>query len=379
VEEVMPLDNGEFPSRPLEGHPLENFPQLGPELRTKLAALDIHEVEQLAEWLKITGEPNRIAEYLGMSTEDLMRVVDQPQSAFDLNTDLGSRSFVEQTQFGTGALEPDEEIKDRSDYPPLANWAPANRPYVNLIDNMPKIKRQDKRGTCVAFAAAAMIEHFIKAKENLEISLSEQFLYRRMKMIDNRPSRCGTWLKTATVAIPTFGVCQDSIWRYRGDTSCNDHGSEPIDAQSDAVNTRFALNRLNPKNMDAIKTLLVHGYAVAFAVPIFELWDSLHVQSRGHINLPTPGTTPKKDIDGHPEYHCMCFVGYKDNDPMNKNEYKYQGGGYFIFRNSWGPAWAPNSAFGPGYGSMSYRYMEIYGSEAAWTVGRVEAVGRVES
>lgn len=57
--------------------------------------------------------------------------------------------------------------------------------------------------------------------------------------------------------------------------------------------------------------------------------------------------------------HAMCMVGYAD-DPSSFGI----GGGRFIIRNSWGQSWGINSAFGAGYGTIPYSYINRFGLEA---------------
>lgn len=49
--------------------------------------------------------------------------------------------------------------------------------------------------------------------------------------------------------------------------------------------------------------------------------------------------------------HAVLLVGYDD---------RAGGLGAFIFRNSWGDQWGES-----GYGTLPYRYVEVYGEDAA--------------
>ena len=79
--------------------------------------------------------------------------------------------------------------------------------------------------------------------------------------------------------------------------------------------------------------------------------------------------------------HALCLTGYVD-DPS------YQGGGYFIARNSWSDTeWAPESPEMPGYALIPYAYIKAYGQEgvvmsefpeaSAAAVGGASVGGRV--
>ncbi len=55
--------------------------------------------------------------------------------------------------------------------------------------------------------------------------------------------------------------------------------------------------------------------------------------------------------------HALCLAGYVDDA-------SYQGGGYFIARNSWSDTeWAPESPEMPGYALIPYAYIAAYGRE----------------
>lgn len=62
--------------------------------------------------------------------------------------------------------------------------------------------------------------------------------------------------------------------------------------------------------------------------------------------------------------HAVVLVGYQDNSPDDPGEHR-PGGGYFVFRNSWGQNWAPGNNHAPGYGFLPYSYAEQFCLEAA--------------
>lgn len=63
--------------------------------------------------------------------------------------------------------------------------------------------------------------------------------------------------------------------------------------------------------------------------------------------------------------HAFAIVGYVDTpNPHDVGTYR-AGGGYFVFKNSWGSGWAAsNTAQGPGFGSLPYEYIRKYTLEA---------------
>jgi C1A family cysteine protease len=65
---------------------------------------------------------------------------------------------------------------------------------------------------------------------------------------------------------------------------------------------------------------------------------------------------------------AVAIVGYQDTpDPNNPMTYR-PGGGYFIFKNSWGTDWAANNTtYGSGFGLMPYAYLQAF-NEDAYTI-----------
>jgi hypothetical protein len=59
---------------------------------------------------------------------------------------------------------------------------------------------------------------------------------------------------------------------------------------------------------------------------------------------------PEQVYDGH----SITLAGYRDDTAAN-------GGGVFVFRNSYGPDWGDS-----GYGTMSYAYARAYANDALW-------------
>jgi Papain family cysteine protease len=223
---------------------------------------------------------------------------------------------------------------------------------VNLVPQFPPIRLQGERGTCVAHATVAVLEHRL-AQSGAPIELSEQFLYWDCKQNDGQPSGEGTWVKVAFDMIFRDGICPEENWPYQlQGCSTEGCGPPPLGAIPAALTFRHATKALTPTSVQDIKTELAQGSGVTFSVPVFRSWyHSTLVRLTGKINMPVPNDI----VDGG---HAMTFVGFEDStDPGI-------GGGRFIIRNSWGEAWAPQSAYGAGYGSIPYEYIARYCWEA---------------
>jgi C1A family cysteine protease len=228
-------------------------------------------------------------------------------------------------------------------------------PQVNLISQMPPIRDQGRRGTCVAHAALAVVEHYAGTQNSYQ-DMSEQFLYWNCKQNDGHPNDEGTYLAMAMPLLERDGCCLESIWPYNPNPVAGNQSQDPppSGAQAEALQYKVTPNhQLPPTSVQDLKNELARQRCVAFDVPVFNSWyQSSEVTRTGEITVPIPGEQP---VDGH----AMCLVGYEDlpgEDAL--------GDGQFILRNSWGTAWAYESAFQPGYGTIPYVYIARYGQEA---------------
>jgi hypothetical protein len=225
---------------------------------------------------------------------------------------------------------------------------------ANLIAQMPPIRDQSRRSTCVAFAALAAYEHYL-SRQATDVDLSEQFLYWNCKRNDGYPGR-GTWLHIAFEMLRREGCCLEDTWPYqRTEIAGNEgQGPPPAGAQVQALSYRpLSYLNLAPNAVRDLKTVLDGGHCVSFAVPVYNsLMLNAQAKKTGNIPNPVPGEIP---VGGH----AMCLVGYQDA-PAEAG----LGGGRFLLRNSWGKAFGFASPFGAGYGTISYAYIARLGREA---------------
>jgi C1A family cysteine protease len=221
-------------------------------------------------------------------------------------------------------------------------------PNVNLISEMPPVRHQGERSTCVAHAALAAFEH-AKTRRNQYEDMSEQFLYWSCKQ-GGRRNNPGTLLRIAVPLLERDGCCRETTWKYNPATILGDEsqGPPPVEAQLEALAYRIPMYKeLSARSVDEFKAELAEGRVVAFSVPVYPSWnDNLWVRYSGDIVLPVPGR--EKPIAGH----AMCVVGFVDMP--EKPEF---GGGRFIVRNSWGEKWGAHCPYGAGHGTMTYSYI----------------------
>jgi C1A family cysteine protease len=239
--------------------------------------------------------------------------------------------------------------------PMLSSMAAASLPAtVNLASELPPIRNQGERGTCVAHAALSVYEQYL-SKIGAFQELSEQFLYWDCKRQDGYRGE-GTWLRVAFEdCLSASGCCLEGTWPYNPNKIAGNEGQDPPPggAEDEAFTYRAEYTEIPPNSVEDIKTIVSEGRCVAFSVPVYNSWFASNwVKSTGTITMPIPNEMPNGG-------HAMCIIGYQD-EPSALGI----GGGRFILRNSWGESWGINSPFGKGNGTIPYAYIARFGREA---------------
>jgi hypothetical protein len=325
-----------------EGFPLTEVSGFSPEVTAKLAGLWITTAEEFIGAVNDSG-PESMADTLDVSADQLAGLLASAQAAVP---DFPGRASPMEFP-GLGALD-EPEGADPSDAPGSRGLLP---PQASLIARMPPVRNQQGRGTCVAHACAAAREYLLGPASPTG-DLSEQFLYWACKQRDGVPGE-GTWIKVAMAVLRDQGVCEEAVWPYNPNKIPGNEGQgpPPANAAPEAAAYRIAKGDLvEPRWVDELKKALADGKPVAFAVPVYNYWMTEPIRSSGDIRMPL---STDKALGGH----AMCMVGYQDDAEV-------PGGGYFMVRNSWGTAWARQSAMAPGYCRLPYAYMAQLGRSA---------------
>jgi hypothetical protein len=264
--------------------------------------------------------------------------------------------------------------------PAAASVIAAAPPPAGTIDlrplNWPVRNQGNYRGTCVAFACAACLEH-PRWTANPQ-DLSEQFLYWAIKTRhDPKPAVDGTFLDYAQAALATEGICAESLCLYNASPIPNNVSQDnPGVMPTSAAIAAAAGNTLAGGTyrsfttpgaaVNDVLTGLNQGRVVAITVPVFgdpaapgtqDNWSTPVAWQYGRVLNPPPTASV---VGGH----AVCITGFApdSSEPI---------GGYFIIRNSWGTQWAaaapaPGNTWSPepGYGEISATYIDTY----AWEV-----------
>jgi hypothetical protein len=217
------------------------------------------------------------------------------------------------------------------------------------------VRDQQNRYTCTAFASVACLEHYLCTTQGLRVDLSEQFQYWNMVW--------NTGAHSLAVSFPQLrntGVCREVTWPYFGQPIPGNDAQHPppIAAPVEAAAyTCQEVLQLPANSVDAIRAVLMQGRLVAVGIPVYlSWWNSPVVRKYGNITLPMLGETPET------WGHAVALVGFQADDD-------FAGGGFFVVRNSWNGYWAPDSALGPGYGTLPYAYIQRLNWDA-WCILR---------
>jgi hypothetical protein len=303
-----------------------------------IAALGYRSAEQFAGVAKVARPA--MESYLRADVSELLDILRPdplPETEFNV---------VYSTDYGLGA--------DIASLPAASFFAPdvflAEDGIPGSVDftlDMPEIRNQNPRGTCIAHAAVAVFEHF-RRKQEAVVDLSEQFLTFICKKNDKLPHQEGTRLSIAFSRLVIDGCCREETWPYNNQSNpCNwGQGPPPQGAIGEAETFRIpGLKRLPQNDVNALKTVLASGRAIAFTIPAYKSWFcNDEVKISGNIVIPPPGD---EFVGGH----AMCMVGYRDMADASD-----LGGGVFLIRNSWGDRWGLTSAV-KGYGTVPYRFI----------------------
>jgi hypothetical protein len=259
--------------------------------------------------------------------------------------------------YGTGALEPPPaQMRAVAEYETIA-FAGELPSVIDYTASMPVTRNQGVRGTCVAYAAAAVREFLeVQAQQaaaeqagGADVDLSEQFIYWWCKEQDHLPHVSGTYPHLGMECLAEIGAPEESVWPYDATPQPGNESQGPPPPGAEEAAARYRIKRvirIDPKDVVSIKAALADGKALLFAIPVFNSWFQNRITRRyGKINLPLPG---EKSSGAH----AMALVGYVDDENA-------PGGGYFLLRNAWSP-WGYDNPQGEGFGSIPYAFIAAH-------------------
>ena len=213
------------------------------------------------------------------------------------------------------------------------------------------VKNQGSRGTCSVFALIGVLEFEYAHKKDQTTPLSVEYLNWASNKVTGQIVD-GSFFGDALNGLLNYGVCSNEYFPYYFTNYTKK--VEPSEAAIvDAGYRKSAeliwIKEWNPKNgMNESQLSMVrkmidaeHPVAVGFQ------WPRKEEQYRKMIN----GMMYVPPREGVYDGHSIIIVGYRDDASA-------PGGGYFIFKNSFGKDWEDQ-----GYGKMPYEYAAKYAND----------------
>lgn len=333
--------------------------------QTQIDALKAHWIISAQEFLALADLPStkeNLAKLLELDTAELDGIVSSVRNQLTSMRDGGEPdgSGLEEIEYASGALPLPLTMREEIEYEIIPMETPPP-PALSFTDELPPIRNQGERGSCVAHAAVAVREFMEvqRLKQNnipfelKEIDLSEQFVYWWCKKEDGLPEVSGTYPTLGMQCLVEVGVATEKSWPYNPTPTPENEGQGPPPQDAVKEAERYRIRRiihLRPDDIDSMKAALLQGKSVMITIPMFDSWfRSAATRRYGKINLPLPD---EADVGAH----AMALAGYVDDE-------KTPGGGYFILRNAWKP-WGMQNPLGGGLGTIPYEFLRKHNALA---------------
>ncbi|MBB6051210.1 C1 family peptidase [Armatimonas rosea] len=222
------------------------------------------------------------------------------------------------------------------------------------------IKAQGARGTCSVFAMTFLLEYnWASWGEKNKTALSEEYLNWATNKATNNQND-GDFFKNIAAGFKSYGVGDAALAPYQ---SAFNPGWQPTKSAIDGGTYRSLEQKFwvvfddgvmgkSQEELDKVCHLLDNKIPVA----IGQAWPNTK-QGATYTFGSALGLNFLNDFTGPKGGHSMVAVGYKRSK-------EYPGGGYLIFRNSWGTG----SGY-EGYWLLSFNYVRKYAYDAyaaAW-------------
>ena len=334
--------------------PVARIPGLTPE---QLDALKAHWIISIQEFLALADLPSArpgLTKLLGVDDAGLETLISaaRKQLAPSREGDEEDQA-LDALEYAAGALEPPPAMREEVQYETIPHETPFP-PALSYSDELPPIRNQGSRGTCVAHAAAAVREFLeiqrLKHTEGFhprQVNFSEQFIYWWCKEQDGMPLVSGTYPALGMQCLAEAGVSREKTWPYNPNPKRGNESQGPPPEKALQEAQRYRIRRvihLRPDDIDSMKAALLQGKSVMITIPMFESWfHNRATRKFGKINLPLP---EDKSVGAH----ALALVGFVDDADA-------PGGGYFILRNAWKP-WALSNPLGKGLGTIPYAFLQ---------------------
>jgi hypothetical protein len=215
------------------------------------------------------------------------------------------------------------------------------------------IRDQGNRGTCSVFAMTFLLEYAYGKHFGYKTpDFSEEYL-NDVKNLATGDDWDGGFFTDIDKGYQAYGIVDASLDPYRSAFNPKEKVRPALLAKGESIKPRLPVSfikawdvktGLMPRQLQAILAQLRMGIPVASGLR----WPNTF-KTRIIAGIPVMTVPPPSDVfDGH----SIDFVGFKQDT-------RFPGGGYFIFRNSWGTGFQEE-----GYGYMPFAYALKYANDA---------------
>jgi hypothetical protein len=245
-------------------------------------------------------------------------------------------------------------------------------PITPMVDLRPEIEKLglavrdqgENRGTCSVFATTFLIEYqTARTKGVKNLNLSEEYL-NWAKNRANKTDVDGGKFTDIIRGYQEFGMVSMRDMPYQAafhpknpDTPAKSviaSGKEFVRFPFTFIKQWDNQKGMSEKELEATKAALKAGHPVATGIWWLENFQTVTVD-----HVPLLKEYPRKDNNNSDPSKNPMFDGHSI-DLVGFHEGKeFPGGGYFIFRNSFGPGFGHD-----GYGFVSFKYIRDYSNDA---------------
>ncbi len=217
------------------------------------------------------------------------------------------------------------------------------------------VRDQGARGTCSVFTMTFVLEYAYDTRLNSGLSdLSEEYLNYVTNLVSGNTGD-GDYFDKLDAGYQAWGIIPEASEPYQA-TEVASIPQSLLDAGR--LWTRFEADFVKPwdnthgasqNQLDRAIAYLDANAPVAFGGwwPTSSAWGTTTVGGINVMNVPPLSQKATAVFDGH----SVPLVGYRKDSA-------FAGGGYFVFRNSWGAGWGDG-----GYGYMPFEYVLDYAND----------------
>jgi hypothetical protein len=211
-------------------------------------------------------------------------------------------------------------------------------------------RAQGSRDVCSLFAITGLVNfEYAHSQPASHTQLSEEFLIWAAQKSTGKTSDQAMFYE-AVCGLNRLGICADRLMPYANKVDAHRKPSAQALADARKLSERWNVvwikrwnltNPLTDQQLHEIREALANQHPVACGMR----WPK---HEKGHQLLKV---LPANEVE---DGHSILVTGYVEDPQQN-------GGGKFLFRNSWGPGWGDH-----GYGEMSYAYARAYTNDSLW-------------